>query len=303
MLDICLLGTGGMMPLPGRWLTSMLARYNGSSLLIDAGEGTQIAIKEKGWSFNPIDIICFTHYHADHISGLPGLLLTIGNADRTKPITMIGPRGLEKVVNALRMIAPELPFEINFIELTEPQQEVRLNGYVINAFKVNHAVTCYGYSVSIERGGKFDANAARELGIPVNCWNRLQHGAEVEIDGKIFTPDMVLGPARKGIKVTYCTDSRPTDSIVENAAGSDLFICEGMYGEPDKVDKAVGYKHMTMYEAAQMAAKAGVNRMWLTHYSPSLVRPMEYINDVRKIFAESYICKDGWSAELDFVEE
>lgn len=303
MLDICLLGTGGMMPLPGRWLTSMLARYNGSSLLIDAGEGTQIAIKEKGWSFNPIDVICFTHYHADHISGLPGLLLTIGNADRTKPITMIGPKGLERVVGALRTIAPELPFEIKFIELTEPQQEIRINGYVINAFRVNHAVTCYGYSVSIERGGKFNAQAARELGIPINFWNRLQHGSNVEFEGQIYTPDMVVGPARKGIKVTYCTDSRPTDSIVENARESDLFICEGMYGEPDKADKAVGYKHMTMYEAAEMAVKAGVKKLWLTHYSPSLVHPKDYLNEVRRIFPESYICKDGWTQEFEFEED
>lgn len=303
MLDVCLLGTGGMMPLPGRWLTAMLARYNGSCLLIDAGEGTQIAMKEKGWSFNPIDIICFTHYHADHISGLPGLLLTIGNADRTKPITMIGPKGLERVVNSLRTIAPELPFGIEFIELTEPQQEIRINGFVIKAFKVNHAVACYGYSLSIERGGRFDANTAKALGIPVNCWNKLQHGNEVEFEGKVFTPEMVLGPARKGIKVTYCTDSRPTESIVENAKDSDLFICEGMYGEPDKVEKAIGYKHMTMYEAAQMAAKAEVKKMWLTHFSPSLVRPKDYLGEVRKIFAESYIYKDGCSEELFFEED
>ena len=114
MLDVCLLGTGGMMPLPYRWLTSLLVRYNGSSLLIDCGEGTQIAIKEKGWSFKPIDVICFTHYHGDHISGLPGLLLTMGNADRTEPLTLIGPKGLERVVNSLRVIAPELPFQIKY---------------------------------------------------------------------------------------------------------------------------------------------------------------------------------------------
>lgn len=96
MLDVCLLGTGGMMPLPYRWLTSLMMRYNGSSILIDCGEGTQIAIKEKGWSFKPIDVICFTHFHGDHISGLPGLLLTMGNADRKEPLTLIGPRGLEK---------------------------------------------------------------------------------------------------------------------------------------------------------------------------------------------------------------
>ena len=144
MLDLCLLGTGGMMPLPYRWLTSLMLRYNGSSLLIDCGEGTQIAIREKGWSFRPLDIICITHFHGDHISGLPGILLAMSNSDRTEPLTMIGPKGLERVVKALRVIAPELPFEIKFIELTEPQQQIRLHGYVIDAFKVNHRVACYG---------------------------------------------------------------------------------------------------------------------------------------------------------------
>ena len=146
MLDLCLLGCGGMMPLPRRWLTALMTRYNGSSLLIDCGEGTQVAIKEKGWSFKPIDVICFTHYHGDHISGLPGLLLTMGNADRTEPLTLVGPKGLERVVNALRVIAPELPFEIKFIEVTKPFEVLELNGYRISAFRVNHNVICYGYT-------------------------------------------------------------------------------------------------------------------------------------------------------------
>ena len=149
MLDVCLLGTGGMMPLPYRWLTSLMLRYNGSSLLIDCGEGTQIAIREKGWTFKPIDIICITHFHGDHISGLPGILLAMGNSERTEPLYMIGPKGLEKVVNALRIIAPELPFEIKFIEINSPYEEIRMNGYVIKAFKVNHKITCYGYSIEI----------------------------------------------------------------------------------------------------------------------------------------------------------
>ena len=153
MLDVCLLGTSGMLPLPGRWLTSLMTRYNGSSLMIDCGEGTQIAVKQKGWSFNPIDVICFTHYHADHISGLPGLLLTIGNSDRKKPLTLVGPKGLGRVVSSLRVIAPELPFELKLIELTNQQEHLSICGYEIDAFRVNHAVICYGYSISIPRIG------------------------------------------------------------------------------------------------------------------------------------------------------
>ena len=302
MLDLCLLGTGGMMPLPYRWLTSLMLRYNGSSLLIDCGEGTQIAIREKGWSFRPIDIICITHFHGDHISGLPGILLAMSNSDRTEPLTMIGPKGLERVVKALRVIAPELPFEIKFIELTEPQQQIRLHGYVIDAFKVNHRVTCYGYSISIERAGMFEVDKAKQNDVPMRFWSRLQKGETIESDGRVYFPELVLGPARKGLNVTYTTDTRPTDSIVRNAKDSDLFICEGMYGEKGDVNNAVKYKHMTFEEAGRLAKQAGVKELWLTHYSPALNRPEQYIEDVRQIFQNAYPGKDKKSLELNFEE-
>ncbi|MBR0085167.1 MAG: ribonuclease Z [Lachnospiraceae bacterium] len=302
MLDICLLGTGGMMPLPYRWLTSLMTRYNGSSLLIDCGEGTQIAIREKGWSFRPIDIICITHFHGDHISGLPGILLAMANSDRVEPLTMIGPKGIEHVVNSLRVIAPELPFEIRFIELTEKQEHIELFGYNIDAFKVNHRITCYGYSISIDRAGLFDVEKAKANEIPLKCWSRLQKGETVEQDGMIYTPDMVLGPPRKGLKVTYTTDTRPTESIVQNALGSDLFICEGMYGEKGDVNNAVKYKHMTFEEAAQLAKQAKVNELWLTHYSPALAKPDVFMDDVRKIFANAHAGKDKKSLELNFED-
>lgn len=300
MLDVCLLGTGGMMPLPYRWLTSLMVRYNGSSLLIDCGEGTQIAIKEKGWSFKPIDVICFTHYHGDHISGLPGLLLTMGNADRTEPLTLIGPKGLERVVNALRVIAPELPFPIKCIEIREPEEIFEMNGYRLKAFRVNHNVLCYGYTMEVDRAGKFDVERAKEAEIPQKYWGILQKGEMVEYEDRVLTPDMVLGPARKGLKITYCTDTRPTDSIKNNAEGSDLFICEGMYGEKDKQKKAREYKHMTFYEAAELARDAKVRELWLTHYSPSLTKPEEYMDDVREIFPAAVAAKDRRSVELVF---
>ena len=171
MLDICLAGTGGMMPLPYRWLTSLMLRYEGSQLLIDCGEGTQIALKKRGWSFKPIDIICITHFHADHISGLVGLLLTMGNAERTEPVTMIGPRGLEKVVNALRVVAPELPFPIEFIELSEPSATITVRDYVITAYKVHHAITTYGYG---------------------HCVGFSQHGANILASKYGYTYDQIL---------------------------------------------------------------------------------------------------------------
>lgn len=303
MLDVCLLGCGGMMPLPYRWLTSLMVRYNGSSMLIDCGEGTQIAIKEKGWSFKPIDVICFTHYHGDHISGLPGLLLSMGNAERTEPLTLIGPKGLERVVNALRVIAPELPFPIIFKEITRPEEAFEINGCRITAYRVNHNVLCYGYCLEIDRAGKFDVERAKAQEIPMKFWNRLQKGETLTEDGRTFTPDMVLGKIRKGLKVAYCTDTRPTKSIVEHAAGADLFICEGMYGEPGKEQKAIEYKHMTFKEAARLAKEAQVKEMWLTHYSPSLARPEEFLDTARKIFPATYPGKDGKTVELLFEEE
>lgn len=302
MLDVCLLGCGGMMPLPRRWLTSLMTRYNGSSLLIDCGEGTQIAIKEKGWVFKPIDVICFTHYHGDHISGLPGLLLTMGNADRTEPLTLIGPKGLERVVGSLRVIAPELPFPIIYKEIEGPEQTFEMNGYRLKAFRVNHNVLCYGYTLEIDRAGKFDVERAKAQDIPQRYWSRLQGGEIIETEDGVLTPDMVLGPPRKGIKLTYTTDTRPTDSIRRNAEGSDLFICEGMYGEKEKAAKAAEYKHMTFYEAAGLAQEAQVGEMWLTHYSPSLTRPEQYMNEVKKIFPAAKAGKDGMSAELMFED-
>ena len=290
------------MPLPHRWLTSLMARYQGTGILIDCGEGTQIAMKEKGWSPKPIDVICFTHFHADHISGLPGMLLTMGNAERTEPLLLVGPKGLTKVVGALRVIAPELPFEVNCMELTEAEQTIAFDGFRIETYRVNHNVLCYGYNIVVERIGRFDVNRALQLNIPKNYWNRLQKGEIIETEAGMLTPDMVLGEPRKGLKVTYCTDTRPTESIVRAAAGADLFICEGMYGEPEKQQKAREYKHMTFYEAAELARRADVKELWLTHYSPSLTRPEEYMREVRAIFPNAVAAKDGRSVDLMFEE-
>lgn len=303
MLDVCLLGTAGMMPLPDRWLTALLLRYNGSSLLIDCGEGTQIAMKEARANFKPIDVLCITHFHADHISGLPGLLLTMGNADRTDPLTIIGPKGVERVVNALRTIAPELPFEINCVELTKPDEYFEMNGYYLHAFRVKHNVPCYGYSMEIKRAGKFSVERAKEQNIPLELWNPLQKGQTVERDGITYTQSMVLGPERKGLKVTYCTDSRPLPEIVEAAVDSDLFICEGMYAEEEKLAKAKKNRHMTFYEAAQMAKAANVKELWLTHFSPSLIRPERYMSKVKEIFEHAYLGKDGKNVTLLFEED
>ncbi len=304
MLEACLLGTGGMMPLPYRFLTSLMVRCNGVSVLVDCGEATQIAMRKKGWSPKPIDVMCFTHYHADHISGLPGMLLSMGNAEKTTPLLMIGSRGLARVAGALRTITPELPFQIEYRELSEQEESFAVPGaeaLTITAFRVNHNVVCYGYRFDLSRIGRFDMEAAARQGIEKKYWNRLQHGETVTDEtGRTLTPEMVLGAPRKGLRLTYTTDTRPTKSIVENARGADLFICEGMYGEPDKDAQAREKKHMTFTEAADLARQADVKEMWLTHYSPSLNRPAEYLHRATQIFSNTVAAKDGRCIDLRY---
>ncbi len=291
------------MPLPYRHLTCLMLRHEGSQLLIDCGEGTQIALRKKGWSFNPIDYLLITHFHADHISGLIGLLLSMGNAERLKPLTMVGPRGLEKVVGSLRVIAPELPFDIEFMELERPLEYLQLGGYHITAYRLKHAIPCYGYTVEILRQGRFQVEKAKALGLPVQLWNPLQKGNTVEFEGETYYPEMVLGAPRKGIKLSYCTDSRPTDNIVAGARNADLFICEGMYGERGSEKKAAEHKHMNFAEAAMLAKDAQVKEMWLTHFSPAMNHPEQFLDTAQEIFPNTVIGTDGMSRTLNFEDE
>lgn len=290
------------MPIPDRPLTALLARYNGKSILIDCGEGTQTVIRQKGLSMKPIDVIFFTHFHADHIAGLPGFLLTMGKMGRTEPITLVGPSELEHYVKSLCVIAPELPFELKFVEIDSDEQVFPFGDLVITAFEVDHAVACYGYSIELRRKGKFNPEKARSLGIEPRLWGRLQNGENIEANGSVITSDMVMGEPRKGLKVTYCTDTRPTDSIVQHAKNADLFICEGMYAENEKLEKAIENKHTLFSEAAEMAQTASVRRLWLTHYSPSLSDPAQYLDDVRQIFHETETPESGMEIELKFDE-
>ncbi len=306
MFDVCLLGTGGMVPLPDRWLTSCWMRAKGTGLLIDCGEGTQITMRELGWSFKNIDFICFTHYHGDHISGLPGLLLTIGNSGRTEPVTLLGPKGLRRIAEGLLLIAPELPFPLEYRELgrDDLMKPMQLGELSVTPFAAEHRVPCLGYSVELLRQPKFDPERARAAAIPLPYWKLLQRGETVEGEnGCVYTPDMVLGAPRKGLKITYCTDSRPRASIVEGARGADLFICEGMYGEPDKQDKAKEHMHMSFQEAAAMAREAGVGELWLTHFSPAMPNPKAFISEARAIFPDSHAGYDRRTREFTFEED
>lgn len=299
MLDVCLLGTGGTMPLPGRWLTSLVLRCNGRSLLIDAGEGTQIAAREAGCSFKNLDTICITHLHADHTAGLPGLLLTMGNMDRTEPVTVIGPKGIRRVLEAVKVLAPELAFPIWAMELEEGSvQTISLGDWEITPFPLRHTVPCFGYQAKVPRKGKFDPKRALEAGIPKPLWKRLQQGEMVEG----YTPDMVLGPPRQGIKLVYATDTRPARALYQAANGADLLICEGMYGEQDKLPKAKETCHMTFQEAAKTAQRAGAKELWLTHFSPSLNHPEEFLANAAAIFPKTSLGCSGRRTTLQFPD-
>jgi ribonuclease Z len=303
MLKVCLLGCGGTLPLPARYLTALQLSYNGNMLLIDCGEGTQVSMKMVGWGFKYIEAICFTHYHADHIVGLPGMLLTIANSGRTDPLIIIGPIGLEEVINGLRVLFPYLPYELKLIEIEDTGKvEYKVKDFLIKTLSVNHGVPCLAYSIDIKRNKRFDKAMAENNKVPIKLWNRLQKEEQVEYEGRLFTPDLVLGEERKGIKLCYCTDTRPIESIIHFAKDSDLFICEGMYGDEDCLPKALENKHMLFSEAAELAFKAEVSELWLTHYSPSLIDPEAYIENAVGIFNNTKLGYDRRSKEIIFLK-
>lgn len=308
MLDVKLLGTSGMMPLLNRYLTSCLIKYNGLSILVDCGEATQLALRNAGESTKDIDVICITHFHADHIGGLIGLMLLMGNQGKTSRLNIIGPKGIERVVESMRVIAPVLPYEVKYREISTPYCNWRLNEitehsfkeFTIHTFKVNHKVDCYGYTFELNRLPKFDVNKAIVLGLEKMFWGILQRGEPVSVCGKLYTPNMVLGESRKGLKVSYVTDTRPCESIIRNVHGSDLFICEAMYGDSDKKQDALEKKHMMMNEAASVARDADVKELWLTHFSPSMMYPQNYLYETRDIFSNTIIPNCGQHKELKF---
>jgi len=303
MVEICLLGCGGMMPLPDRWLTSMLYRHNGKMILIDCGEGAQIPIKLSGWGFKAIEAICFTHYHADHVAGLPGFLLSLGNSGREEPLRIYGPLGLAEVVKGLTVIAPELPFDIILVELSGSKPEVnKLGDIIINSTPAEHSLPCLAYNLELKRAGRFDVTKAKALNIPMELWGRLQSGEEIAYEGKLYKPDLVLGKPRKGLKVTYFTDTRPTDDLVNFSKDSDLLICEGIYGDEDKLPKAIEKKHMIFSEAATIAKNSNSKELWLTHYSPALTEPELFLDNAKNIFTNSHLGKDLKTKTLSFEE-
>src|SRR2546425_8033343 len=233
MIDICLLGSCGMMPLPGgRWLSCVRLRCGSTLTLFDCGEGTQIPWKSVGWGFRQLGAICFTHMHADHVAGLPGVLFMGAHAGRTEPLHIYGPAGTIYVIEGLRRIVPELPFPVQIHEITSGTSfplPGELRGSCVAA---SHGIPCLAYRVELERGAAFQPEQAQALGLPVQYWSRLQHGETVEFNGQIITPSKVLGPSRRGISFALITDTRPTQELSTFVRDVDLLVCESMYDDP-----------------------------------------------------------------------
>ena len=299
MINVTLIGTGGMVPLPSRYLASCHIECKGKSILIDCGEGTQISLHKGKISLNKIDTILITHCHADHVTGLPGLLLTMGNHSRTEPLYIIAPRGSTKILNSLLVVCGFLPFEVRIAELHDTKsQEFSRIGLNIRSIPLKHHINCLGYSFELRLKARFQPEKAKKLNIPVNLWRQLHEGQEVLVEGRTITSNMVLGSPRKSIKVSYVTDTRPVKLIDEIVKDSDLFICEGMYGNDEMLEGAVAKMHMIFSEAAYIALNAKVKELWLTHFSPSMPNPEEYRKFATKIFPDTHIGSDLMSKTL-----
>ena len=317
LLDICLLGSGGGMPMPERFLSSMVIGYNGRKILMDCGEGTQVAMRKMKTGFKSIDIICITHGHGDHIFGLPGLLSTIGNSDRVEPITIIGPKGIKDIVNGLIFSMKYLPYEINIIEdPTKPlgihispkgttiDREISFNtNMIISTLELEHSSPCLGYSFYIRRKPKFYLEKAELHKVPREIWRILQNGETIIYNNQEYYPNMVLGEERKGIKLSYITDTRPIDKIVDFIGNSTFFVCEGTYGDNEDLDKAIKNKHMTFAEAGKLAYDGNVDELLLTHFGTAMNEPELYKENVTNIFEKATIGYDGFNRILTFPKE
>ena len=300
LVDYTLLGTGGGMPLPERNLSALLISFNGRKILVDCGEGTQVSMKMVNSGFKTIDVICISHVHGDHIIGLPGLLGTIGNSGRKEPVTIIGPSGITEAVNGLMVIAKYLPYEVNIIENPKEDMEI-IKDVNLSFIELCHSSPCIGYSFYFKRKPKFNVEMAMRNNVPKMLWNKLQNSEDkVELDGKDYTKEMVLGEERRGIKLSFVTDTRPIDEIVPFIEHSDLFLCEGTYGRNEDIEKAIKNKHMTFAEAADLAKRSNVKEMILTHFSEAMLNPEEYIGNAREIFENSVVGYDRYCGHINF---
>ncbi|MBA2469879.1 MAG: ribonuclease Z, partial [Chloroflexia bacterium] len=234
MIDLLLLGTGAMVPLPDRPLSSLLVRCGGSLTLFDCGEGTQVQMRKYHWGFRRLDVICLSHLHADHVAGLPGLLHTVANAGRTQPMHIYGPRGTRAVVEGLRTIAVWLPYTVEVHELEDGDRVEMFGGVRATVRDADHRIACLAWRLDLDRAPAFDPVRAETLCVPRAQWSVLQRGEPVRVDGQVVTPDQVRGEPQPGIACAYVTDTRPTETILDLVQGVELLVCEATYAHDDE---------------------------------------------------------------------
>lgn len=295
-LEAFQIGTSGMMPLPGRFLTSVLLRRDGDLFLFDSGEGTQVSMKMLNLKWKKISAIFISHMHADHVTGLPGMLMLSSQVDRVEPLYIIGPQKIAEYVESQRRILDMyINYEIKVIPV-ETGIVYRGDGFTIQAFPLIHTKPCYGYClVEEKRKGEFFPEKAMELGVPKGkMWGTLQNGTSVTLeDGRVITSDMVMGPSRDGRKISYVTDSLYFENIADYVHDSDILFCEGMF-EKALSAEAKEKKHMTSYEAGLIARDSNSRLLCLQHYSPrySDKELKTLLADAKSVFPDTILTKD-----------
>lgn len=310
-MEAFILGTGGVMPLPGRFLTSVLLRREGELFLFDCGEGTQVSLRRLNLRWKKISVILVSHTHADHVTGLPGLLMLSSQVERNEPLYIIGPPRIQEYVEtSRRVLEMYINYEIVVKEIREPEveQEVyRGDSFSIRSVPLNHSRVCVGYVLEEDpRPGVFYPERAEAAGVPRGpLWSQLQHGTSVEFeDGRTVRPADVMGAPRSGRKFSYITDTLRTSGLPEAVHGCDLLICEGMYRRED-THAAHEKKHMTAVEAAEVARDAGgVRRMGLIHYSPRYTEwdLRELLKEAKEIFGNTFLAKDGKNIRIPYPD-
>jgi ribonuclease Z len=306
-LEVFVLGTGGMMPLPGRGLTSVLVRREGELFLFDCGEGTQIGLRRLNLRWKKITSIFISHTHADHVTGLPGILMLSSQVDRSEPLYIYGPPRIREFVDAMRRtLDMYINYEIVIREIEGGMPVVKAEEYSICSHTLMHTKPCLAYSlVENMRPGIFFPEKALALGVPRGpLWSKLQGGEEVSApDGSVVRPAQVMGDERKGRKFCFATDTVAAPGLVEFARKSDLFICEGMFAE-ELAETAAEKKHLTAAQAARIARDAGVKRLGLIHYSPRYSdRELKtLVGEAREIFPDSFLTRDLQHIEMPFED-
>lgn len=305
MTDICLLGSGATLPTPERGLSAAILRCEGRAILFDCGEGTQVALRREHFSPVRIDLIALSHYHGDHIFGLPGLLQTMSCMERQSPLYITGPQGLIDAMEPILHLAGVQCYDIVLLE-DEDISLAKLHrawpaGARLTALPALHRVCAQGYKFALPRPPRFDPEKAKAMDVPVEHWKKLiaEPDSFVILNGsKIFGREL-MGQPRRGISVIFSGDTMPCAAIKEAARDADLLIHDATYGDDSDEGQALTYGHSTFRQAAELAAEAGARRLWLTHFSQMLHCPEELLGNAWA-FPGAVCGRDGLCISLGF---